>query len=49
MRRLGGSPHTAEGEPATFDDLRRYAVVVLLLGVVAWAVVNGASTLLAKG
>jgi hypothetical protein len=36
----GGMPQTAEGEPATPDHLRRYAVGTLITGSIAWVVVH---------
>jgi hypothetical protein len=33
-------PLTAAGEPATVADLRRYALVLGMLGLVAWVVAN---------
>jgi hypothetical protein len=35
-----GAPLTATGEPATADDLRRYAVGLGLIGLGAWVVAN---------
>lgn len=37
---LGASPQTATGEPATMDDYRRYALVVLAIGLAIWVVAN---------
>jgi hypothetical protein len=34
----GGSPQTAEGEPATPAHLRRYAVTALSVGLAVWVV-----------
>ncbi len=36
----GGTPRTAEGEPATREHLRRYTIVILASGFAVWAVVN---------
>jgi multisubunit Na+/H+ antiporter MnhB subunit len=44
----GGSPQTAEGDPATPAHLRRYVVVVFLLGVVVWIAANAIGTLIAR-
>jgi hypothetical protein len=35
-----GAPLTATGEPATADDLRRYALGLGLIGLCAWVVAN---------
>lgn len=35
-----GDPKTAEGEPATPAHLRKYVLVVSILGVAAWAAAN---------
>jgi hypothetical protein len=35
-----GTPLTATGEPATADDLRRYALGLGLIGLGVWVVVN---------
>jgi hypothetical protein len=37
---LGGDPHTSTGEPATPDDLRRYVLYAIILGLGAWIVAN---------
>ena len=36
----GGDPHTSTGEPATPEDLRRYALYAILIGLGAWVVAN---------
>jgi len=36
----GGDPHTSTGEPATDRDLRRYAIVALIIAAVVWVVAN---------
>jgi hypothetical protein len=36
----GGSPQTADGEPATSAHLRRYVVVAGGLGLVVWVIAN---------
>lgn len=36
----GGSPQTSEGDPATPAHLRRYVIVILLVGVVIWIAAN---------
>ena len=42
----GGSPQTADGEPATLSHLRRYAVVAPLVWIVVWIVVNAVGSVL---
>lgn len=36
----GGNPQTDAGEPATDADLRQYALGAILVGLIAWGVVN---------
>jgi len=36
----GGQPKTPMGEPATWDQFRRYALVVALGGLTAWVLAN---------
>jgi hypothetical protein len=36
----GGSPQTAEGQPATAADLRNYVVFGVVIGLGVWAVAN---------
>lgn len=36
----GGSPQTAEGEPATLAHLRRYVIAAGALGLVVWVIAN---------
>jgi hypothetical protein len=35
-----GAPLTATGEPATYEDLRRYALGLGLIGLGVWVVAN---------
>lgn len=35
-----GDPQTADGEPATAQDLRRYLVVTTTVGLVVWVALN---------
>jgi hypothetical protein len=36
----GGDPRTSTGEPATRDQLRRYALATTLAGLAVWVVAN---------
>lgn len=36
----GGDPRTADGQPATREHLRRYALAILPIGLAVWAVAN---------
>lgn len=36
----GGSPQTTSGDPATPADLRRYILMVVILGPVVWVLAN---------
>lgn len=36
----GGDPRTSTGDPATIDQLRKYAIVTILVGVMAWIAVK---------
>ena len=36
----GGSPETSTGEPATVADLRRYVLMLVIVGPIVWAVAN---------
>ncbi len=35
-----GDPRTSTGEPATKDDLRRYVLLTILLGIGIWILAN---------